>query len=257
MSRPLVKIVIPFAWNESENGTRYETGLRDSILNQTGRGDVFDVFVVFVLQEKAGEVHTLQDWSPIENKVVIYNADEFDYPSTFHQVEEGFKHCLDAEYCMYMTANDTLAPQFLASAMQRMRELSAKVVYADVLVTDTDLRPTCCDKPEVEFLPFKWFASGKPKGNPIPDVCLIDCSILELVPFESKWKRASFYIWWFRIWEEFGHLAFGYANTIGCLYRTHPNQLSDNRQWKDEGGLIATRWLRGRPWVKWTGYAGT
>lgn len=257
LSRPLVRIVIPFASNEADNGTQCELDLRDSILRQSGRGEVFDIEMVFVLQEKAGKVHTLQDWSPLENKVVIYNADEFDYPSTFHQAEEGFKHCLDSEFCMYMTANDTLAPFFIDSAMRRMGELSAKVVYADTLIVDASLHPIQCEKPDFEFLPFEWFKGGKPRGNPVPDVCLIDCSILELVPFESKWKRASFMIWWFRIWEEFGHLAFGYVNTIGCLYRHHENQASKNDKWRDEGGLIGTRWLKGRPWVKWTGYAGT
>lgn len=257
MSRPLVKIVVPFAWNESENGLHCETDLRDSIVRQDGLGSTFDVSMIFVLQEKAGVIHKLQDWSPLETKAVVYNADEFDYPSTFHQAEEGFKHCLDSEYCMYIPANDALAPKFIAGAMQRMAELSAKVVYGDTLYVDEALHPFQCEKPDPEFLPFKWFEKGMPKGNPVPDVCLIDCSILELVPFQSKWKRASFYVWWYSIWEEFGHLAFGYVNTIGCLYRKHPNQLSDNRVWKDEGGIIATRWLRQRPWVKWTGYAGT
>lgn len=253
MSLPLVKIVIPIAWDEAKKGTQLEVELRDSLLGQFGRGETFDISPVFVLQEKDGKIHALQDWSKLDTKTVIFNADDFDYPTTFHQAEEGFKHCLDSEYCMYMTANDVLAPMFIASAIRRMDELNAKVVYGDTLYVDPDMNPRQCEKPSKEFLPFEWFRDGKGKTNQIPDVCLLDCSILELVPFEAKYKRASFLIWWYRIWEEFGHLAFAYVNTIGCLYRPHENHLAGQEDWVSEGKVIANRWLEVRPWRKWTG----
>jgi len=256
LSKPLVKIVIPFAWDEAkQRDTKYEIDLRDSLLAQHGRGESFDIFLVFVLQERGGEVHTLQDWSPLENKVLIFNADDYDYPTTFHQAELGFKQCLDADYCMYMTANDTLAPLFIISAIKRMRELDAKVVYADTLYVDRDMVPFQCNKPVTKFDPFKWFEDGVGKTNSIPDICLLDPSVLERVPFEAKWKRGAFTIWWYRIWEEFGHPAFAYVNTIGCLYRVHDNHLSHDMTWCKDGVRIADAWVNSRPWMKWTGFA--
>lgn len=256
MHRPLVRIVIPVgADEESRSDKSYELDLRDSLLGQFALGEVFDISVVFVLQEKNGKVHQLQDWSKLETKTVIFNADNFDYPTTFHQFQQGLKHCLDAEYCMYMTINDTLAPLFIASAIKRMTELDTKVVYGDTLYVDPDMNPRQCEKPAKEFLPFEWFRDRGRKTNQIPDICLIDVSLLELVPFDAKYKRASFILWWYRTWEEFGHNAFAYVNTIGCLYRPHNNHLASVESWVDEGRIIANKWLESRPWRKWTGFA--
>lgn len=256
MNLPLVKIVVPFAWNESEKGSEFETELRESLLGQLGYGESFDIRFVFVLQEKDGKIHKLQDWGPFESETVIFKADGYDHPTTFHQAGDGFGQCLDAEYCMYIPSNDILAPMFIASAIQRMKELSAKVVYGDTLFMTPEMKPRQCDKPEKEFLPLKWFETRSRRiSNPIPDVCLIDCSILEVVPFESKYRRAAFAVWWYRIWEKYGHLAFAYVNTIGCMFRPHHGHLSDDSEWVQEGYEIMNVWLEGRPWHKWTGYA--
>lgn len=256
LNRPLIRIVVPFACNESEKGPEYETAMRDSLLQQFGRGEIFDIDLVFVLQEKDGKIHQLQDWSAFDVKTLIFKADGYDYPTTFHQAGDGFRQCLDSDYCLYMTANDVLAPMFLASALQRARELSAKVVYGDTLFMDSDMNPHRCSKPPVEFRPFQWYEKRVKKiPNLIPDICLIDCSILEKVPFDPKYKRAAFMIWWYRIWEEFGHLAFAYVNAIGCLYRPHEEHASNIETWVSEGYEIASRWLQGRPWRKYTGSA--
>ncbi len=254
--RPLVRIVIPFACNESDcSGPEYENALYESLVAQFGRGEAFDIGIVFVLQEKDGKIHKLLGWEGLETKTLILNADKYDYPTTFHQVGMGFEHCLDAEYCMYMTSNDILAPLFIASAIKRMGELSAKVVYGDTLRMDPDMMPHQCDKPCKEFLPFEWFRNGEGKANQLPDICLIDPSLLELVPFDPKYKRGSFMIWWFKIWEEYGHTAFAYVNTIGCMYRPHKDHLSDRSDWV-AGGLAITRsWMDSRPWMKYTGFA--
>jgi len=256
LSRPLVRIVIPFGVDEAQkSGPVYEEDLRHSLVNQMARGDVFDIEIVFVLQERGEKIHELQDWSVLDHKIVIFNADKFAYPTTFHQVELGFQHCLDADYCMYMTANDVLAPMFIASAIKRMGELDAKVVYGDTLYVTPEMQPRQCEKPAKEFLPFEWFKDREGKTNQIPDICLLDPSILEMVPFDAKHKRAAFIIWWYRIWEELGHTAFAYVNTIGCLYRPHENHLASNPMWVDEGAKIANRWIDARPWRKYTGFA--
>lgn len=250
MSRPLVKVVVPIAAGEND---RFQRDMMKSLWDQFGRGELFDLAMVRVYQEKGGQISAPIDSDGIPCQDLVFNADGFNHPTPFHQAELGFKHCLDAQFAIYMTANDLMGKYFIASAMERAREIQAKVVYGDVLHCDPDMNPMHMYRSEVEFVPITWYKDGKGQKNVTPDVSLVDTSILKEIPFDAQYLRGSFMVWWYKIWEEYGPRAFSYVNNVAVLYRKHPGMTSNNQDWVKHGLMLAGGWIQMRPWFKYTG----
>jgi hypothetical protein len=83
------------------------------------------------------------------------------------------------------------------------------------------------------------------RANFIPDMSMFTRDAYEKVPYDGQYRRASFWIWWIKIFMEFGPFAFSFVRKPLFCWRRHAGQTSGHEDYILDGTVAFTEWAHG------------
>lgn len=219
---------------------QYWSEALDSVAHQTLGVD--KILVVNVVKKIKNTGVATVGRTDLNQTSLVYECDGDGDVTTFQQVHRGFEFCRKQglRYVSVMSSNDALSPRKLAAEIETMEaDASVKVSYPTVLECDDQLFP---------LGRFREIAREVTFNTLIHQNFICDCSTVSLsafceVPFSAEYGRASFWIWWFRLWDKYGPAAFRFHPDSAYHHRDHIGQLSSRKKWIEDGKRNINEWL--------------
>lgn len=219
---------------------QYWSEALESVAKQTLTPD--SILVVNVVRRANGAVPMLSR-NDLNCRHLVYENADLNQITTFEQVKMGFEYCMgqSLEYISVMSANDALAPEKLEAEIDTMRADSRiRVSYPTVKECDDQLGFTNRIRKIARMVTFDTLM----QQNFICDCSTVSVPTHREIPFDPQYQRASFWIWWFKIWSRFGPDAFRFHEKSAYLHRDHIGQLSSRPEWIESGKYHINKWLK-------------
>ena len=200
-----------------------------------------DVLLVYVMR------HSASSPTPINPKDATIRVLEACYPkdhppTPMEQMGAGAQYVFDGwpsvKFSVHTPVNDVLEPGFL-------RELKTAITMDPrVRVSVPDF--WYCRNNMEKVSPHRWNdnlnLTDMMRGNYIPDMSMFTRETYERVPYDPQHRRASFWIWWIKIFMEFGPFAFSFVRKPLFCWRQHTGQTSGHSDYVLDGTKAFTDW---------------
>lgn len=163
-------------------------------------------------------------------------------PTPMEQFGLGAKYVYDewpsVKYSVHVTANDALEPDFV-------KELKFAITADDrVHISVPDF--WYCKNNMEKVRTHSWNDNLNLKdmvcGNFIPDMSMFTRQAYEEVPYDTVHRRASFWIWWIKLFMHFGPFAFSFVRKPLFCWRQHTGQTSGHEAYVLDGTECFTAW---------------
>lgn len=184
----------------------------------------------------------------LERHVAVHGWKEGDGITVMDQISTGYRLCerLDIDFICLLSVDDFFLTNALSYLVSCFDDEDVMVSYGDFVMLENDGRHEKISVPE-RFDVDRILDSGVIQ-NFIPDMAMVRKSLLGEVLFDPSLRNASYHIWWLRVWEKFGDLAFEHCGKVFYAYRRHDSQLSngvdtERQQWRKEGVFIRLDWI--------------
>lgn len=233
---PKVGVIVPVI--ETENRTYWREFVK-SVEAQTFGAE--NLLIVYVIR------HHKECPTPINPKASTVRVLEMvlpkDHPPTpMEQMGLGAQYIYnewpDIKYMVHTPANDVLEPTFI----QDLKFAITADPRVHISVPDF----WYCTKDMVKVRHHKWNdhlnLPDMMTGNFIPDMSMVTREAYGKVPYDPAHKRASFWIWWIRLFMEYGPFAFSFVRKPLFGWRQHPGQTSGHDDYVLEGTKCFTEW---------------
>lgn len=235
---PIVGLVIPVGVDPN---LQYWSEALESVAHQTLGVD--RILVVSVVKKIRNTGVATVGRTDLNQKNIVFECSDDSEVTTFQQVFRGFEFCQGQglKYVSVMSANDALSPKKLAAEIETLEgDPAIRVSYPTVLE---------CDDQLYSLNRFREIAREVTFNTLIHQNFICDCSTVTLetfreVPFDPGYGRASFWIWWFRIWDRYGSTVFRFHPDSAYHHRDHVGQLSSRKKWIENGKRHINEWLK-------------
>lgn len=240
-------VIMPVHNSKSE----WQRGALDSIANQKGIGEEFSVEVVRVYRHD-NDIPLVDCSLPCED--LEFDATGFEFPTSVEQVIRGIDYAREGDFDLItsVSSNDILCSSYYHSSVNAISLNDVFVSYGNRQDCDENMKIKKVVFSVQRFNPAFMLANSNSLVNSIPDIAVFKSELLSVVRPDCKHGRAALMIWWIRVWEELGELAFVNINKIAHRMRGHVDRdcVKDRTSFVENGKCIAFNWAKDRFWFK-------
>lgn len=232
---PIIGLIIPVGIDPD---WRYLSEALESVSIQTIGKD--KIIVICVMKKIRANGITTMGRTDLCVKSIPFYVENDDDVTTTDQVAKGieFARTLNLEYLSIMSSNDKLGKEKLEEDIRVLSDTpDARVIYPSMIYCDDEMtagRPIM-QHDSVTF-------SNLATGNFLSDMVTFPIAFTD-VPFDPQYQMASFWIWYFRIWEKYGPKGFVHSPKSLYFWRNHSRQLSANKKYLATGKKHINEWL--------------
>jgi hypothetical protein len=183
-----------------------------------------------------------------------YQCGEDKPRSQMEQCEQGlgfvFRNLPEVEHMVVAASGDLLNPDFIKTLRFALTaDDKARVSIPDLAYCDADM-----GNPEAVRMDPKHTLWKMVQNNMVPDCSMFTRDTYWKLPFEAKYGRSSFWIWWIKMFRRWGGDAFVNVGKPLYHYRFHDKTASSfDEEWVKQGYEQFSAWARAEGLIPPTG----